>query len=451
MAEREEQLNVPAPSGYSANFSASVLKKQTIPPSGPKSKKHESRLGLPEFKWSLSLVGLCIYSFAIITFKFPVAQLGIALAVTGLFTGRDPVSMPLPVKLFAAYFLWALITVVISPFSGEAFDAWTERIKLFVIMLIIANTLQSAGQLRFYLLFILVCFLLFPARGTLVGGDSIQGRAVWNFVYANPNDLALLSFLAFGIALAIAFSESRWTFARLGATLGAIILLVVILKTQSRGVMVGLLVTTAPSFIPMLLKQLRLAIGVAIVLALIANFAVPQKLWDRLATMQKLANVEKIQEEGAQNTADSSSAERYEILKVGWKIFLDNPIFGVGIGAYPLANNKYAPELGARDTHNTYLNLAAELGVPGLLIWITMVGSILRQSHRMRRLAKDGPTKIQQYWLERTMIGFLVAAIFGSYSKQNFLYVMWSILWCSSMVHAKESPRPTHYTGTGRV
>ena len=383
----------------------------------------------------MALFGLCVYTFVVISFFLPVAQLGIAIGIVGLFMGKNPLRMPKPFWLYLAFLLWALLSAFASPFLNVAMDVVVERFKLLIIMLLILNAIRTEGQLRFYLLLILGTYILFPVRGTFIGGNSISGgRVVWTGIYDNPNDLACLCLLAFGVAMAIIFSETRWTLVRIGALSGALMLLVVILRTQSRGAFLGVMAATAPAIIPMLLKQLRLAIGLGIVVTLVISFAIPPKTWDRLSGMTTLISTETTENRNGGNELDSSSAQRLEILKTGWHIFLDHPIFGMGLGTYPLACNMYAPELGKRDTHNTYLNLAAELGLPGLLIWCTLIGSVLLDAYRVRQQAKESPLKIQNYWLAQTFIGYLVAAIFGSFSGLNFLYMILSVLWCSSML-----------------
>ena len=112
------------------------------------SKKRESRLGLPEFKWTMTMLGLCIYSFAIITFKFPVAQVGIAVGVAGLLSGKDSVRTPTAFWLYFSFLLWAFLTSFISPFSDVAIGVATERFNLIIILLIALNALRTEGQLR---------------------------------------------------------------------------------------------------------------------------------------------------------------------------------------------------------------------------------------------------------------------------------------------------------------
>jgi O-antigen ligase len=156
----------------------------------------------------------------------------------------------------------------------------------------------------------------------------------------------------------------------------------------------------------------------------------------------------------AESDLDGSAAERLEILKRGWQIFLDNPIFGVGLGAYELANAAYAPWLsdgGYKDTHNTYLNLAVETGLVGLVLWCALIVSTLRYARRSRRLAGAGRMATQQYWVERAFVGYLVAAIFGTYGALTFPYLILSVLWCSASILDRVEPTTANRIETKRL
>jgi O-antigen ligase len=213
----------------------------------------------------------------------------------------------------------------------------------------------------------------------------------------------------------------------------------VILLTQSRGVFLGLVSITVLALLQMLGKPTRRAIGVALVFALIIYLAVPVDVWERLYGIEKLTSASTI----AEADSEGSAAERFEILKVGWQIFRDNPFFGVGLGAYPLANAMYVPDLGKRDTHNTYLNLAAEVGLPGLMLWCIFLGSVLRHAYRSQRNRQALGLVTQQVWIVRAFVGYLVAGLFGTYAALTFPYLILATLWCSANLL---SPSSSLYT-----
>lgn len=398
-----------------------------------------SWLGLPQFSWSLALLGLCIFTFAIVTYRLPIGDLGIAIAGLGLVLQPGKLRISMPVGFFGAFVLWAFLASYASPYPEVARDRVVDYLKLLVIMLVIVNALRTEGQLRFYMMFFLACFILYPVRGTLMGGDTQFGRAIWNFIYGNSNDLATLSLLTLGIALGFMFARPIPMVVRAGAGISAMLLLVVILLTQSRGAFLGLLAGMGPALLWMGLKRPVRLLVTAGILALVIALVVPASVWERLAGIEKLTNKETI----ADADEEGSAAERFEIQKVGWRIFVDHPVFGIGLGAYPLANAMYAPQIGRKDTHNTYLNLAAEVGLPGVIIWLTCFGSVLWYAYRSRRLAGDSVTAIQQGWVERAFFAYLVAGIVGTYAKLTFPYLMLAVLWCSATLLASKPIPPT--------
>jgi O-antigen ligase len=399
-------------------------------PSAPQAEVHSSVLGLPRFDWSLTLLGLCVFTFVIVTYYVRIAEVGIAIAALGLALQLGRMRLPFPVWWYGAFVLWAFAASFASPYPVIAREQALEHLKLLLVVLIVVNALRTQGQLRFYLLFFLGCFVLFPVRGTLVSfamGNNVFGRALWNYIYNNPNDLAALSLLALGVALALAFSLSRGTLARLGAIVSAILLLVVILMTQSRGAFIGLAAGMGPAFIALTLKR-RGFLALALVGGVAIAFALPAGVWQRLSGIEKLTSLSTI----AEADAEGSAAERFEINKVAWRIFSDSPVFGVGLGAYQHANAVYSPELGMKDTHNTYLALAAEVGLPGVLLWCALFGSVLRYAHRGRRRAAAGALAAQQVWIERAIRGYLVAGLFATIVALTFPYLMLAVLWSSA-------------------
>src|SRR6266516_860123 len=371
--------------GRFADSSEPLLSTQSPPPE-VRPAGWISRLGLPHFNWSVTLFGLCVFTFAVVTYRFPIGDVGVAIATVGLVLQRSKVRVPLPLWLYGAFVLWALVASLVSPHAEIALDRVLEQLKLLAIMLIVVNALQTEGQLRFYLLFFLGCFVLFPVRGTLVGGDDVQGRAVWNYIYNNPNDLATLCVIALGIALGFMFARPSRALVRLGAGISAILLVVVILLTQSRGAFIGLVAGMGPALIGLGLKRPRRLLLSAGILALVIGLAIPASVWERLAGIEKLTSVSTI----AEADPEGSAEQRFAIQKVAWQIFVDNPVFGVGLGAYPEANAAYAPNLGRKDTHDTYLNVAAEVGLPGLVLWCALFVAVLRYAYRSRQLAPPG-------------------------------------------------------------
>jgi O-antigen ligase len=158
---------------------------------------------------------------------------------------------------------------------------------------------------------------------------------------------------------------------------------------------------------------------------------------------------------------DRGSAEqRFEIWRTAVTIIGDYPVFGVGWGAYPQANAAYAPlgagsdiELGARDTHSTYLNVLAESGVPGLALFLGMVSITLYGAEKVRRKCRHEMPKAarQLYFVEVALVSFLTAGVFGSYSKLSFLYVYLALIYAMTEVCRDDQRALRQVARTGGV
>ncbi|MGI4719747.1 MAG: O-antigen ligase family protein [Janthinobacterium lividum] len=68
---------------------------------------------------------------------------------------------------------------------------------------------------------------------------------------------------------------------------------------------------------------------------------------------------------------DDSAAERSEVLRSGWELFLQNPVFGAGAGATQFWEHRGG-------THNQLLMFAAEYGCFGVGLWAWMAAILWR-------------------------------------------------------------------------
>jgi O-antigen ligase len=377
---------------------------------------------------ALLFVGLAIFTFFLVTARWAgFTEVGIWIALLGLIIRPQNLGFPAPAGWALAFLLWALVTSFFALSPETARDELIERLKALVIFVVVINALRTPRQLRFYIFLVLVAFMIYPARGALtnyVTGNTLVGRVIWNKIYNNPNDLGAITLLMTGLALAIATVRTERRRVRWAVGLCVPVMIAIMLLTQSRGVFIGLIVGFAPVLLAQIRKRPSFALPV-IIAVVVTGVLTPATVWHRLGGITKLTSTETI----AEADPEGSAAQRLEISKVAWRIFTDHPLIGVGIGCYRQANERYSPELGKRDAHNTYLSLAAELGLPGLLLWLGLVGSVLLHVKRYRRSFAADAGPIQIVWIERAIVGFLVAGFFGSYSGITMLYLVLGTLW----------------------
>jgi len=270
------------------------------------------------------------------------------------------------------------------------------------------------------------------ARSTLVNyvtGNTVFGRAIGPFIYSNPNDLAALTILMLGPALALWAGTTRGSRVRWMGLTGAAMLTIVIVLTQSRAAFIALAAITLPSAIALARRRPRAVVAFAALLGL-ALYLAPPTFWGRIRGLGKATSVQTIGE----MDPEGSARQRFQVLQNAIHIIQDHPVVGVGLGAYGLANYKYNPALGELDTHNTYLHILAETGVPGLVFFLAIVVSVVRSARDARRRAAAVlPAHAETLrWLQYALIGHLIAGLFGSFSSFIFPWVFISLLWSAS-------------------
>jgi O-antigen ligase len=173
------------------------------------------------------------------------------------------------------------------------------------------------------------------------------------------------------------------------------------------------------------------------------SFFAPDGVWTRLAGLKHLTNTEQLNEVDS----EGSARQRWEIWRVATKIIGEHPALGVGVTAYPLAHEVYArgeefapTAAGERDTHSTLLNLLAETGFPGTLIFLGLVISVVIGAERVRRECRrrSSPLAMPLLFLEIGLLAFFAAGTFGSFGYVAFLYIHLALIWVTTDLTRRE-------------
>lgn len=411
-------------------------------------------------EWSVAFVGVLGYVYASVTYRFPIAAPSIIVALLGLALERVRAVFPGFLVLFALYVGWTAVGLTVSYQRAFTLDEVVVLLKLFAVAFAIVNVVRSAWRVRMFAIVFLGCFALYPVRGTLVNyfvaGYSLFGRALWNFIYSNSNDLAALCFFPLALSLALLYTE-RPGWIRRAAFLGTGVLSLIVLLTQSRGALIALVISTLVFFLTQSgRRRVRQMLIAALVVVAVVPF-VPQSAWHRFSGLTKLTSTETIGEADPEGSADA----RFNIWRVARTIISENPATGVGLGAYPIAHAQYTARVpvppaaqGFKDTHSTYLNVAAETGLPGLMLFLSMIALVVVDAERTRRRVRGSPRSQQLLALELGLLAFMVAGVFGSFAKLGFLYVQLAFMWGLADVAKREGAagqggNAVRPTGTG--
>jgi O-antigen ligase len=134
----------------------------------------------------------------------------------------------------------------------------------------------------------------------------------------------------------------------------------------------------------------------------------------------------------------TSDAGRMKIWERGLGYMRDHPVFGVGAGNLPVAEGAISPlppgqerGVGVRwgAAHNSFIQAGAELGVPGMLLFVGLIVSAVASLRRLARPAlrahQSGMnvSRLAQS-LIAALVGFVVGAFFLSLAYSDVLYTL---------------------------
>jgi O-antigen ligase len=78
------------------------------------------------------------------------------------------------------------------------------------------------------------------------------------------------------------------------------------------------------------------------------------------------------------NAQDPANQDRFAMLEIGARIVRDHPLTGVGPNMVPRVYEQYRPDYAVNATnphlHNVPMQIAAERGLPALVVWLWFVG-----------------------------------------------------------------------------
>jgi probable O-glycosylation ligase (exosortase A-associated) len=317
----------------------------------------------------------------------------------------------------------AAVMIVTAPFSiwpGGAITAFTDLFfKVIVVFTLMLNTVTTRERLsRFITIVVLgtsyigVRAVLDYVRGVNLYEDGRVGGAVGG-LFGNPNDMALNMVTFLPLAVSLALLRGR-PLVRALAVVGVPAIAAAIIFSKSRGGTVGLVLM----LVVLLFQMRRIRPGVAVAVLALSLATIPLLPPSFLLRMSSIYNPD-------EDPTGSREARR-RLLREGYEAFLDNPIVGLGAGQF----SNYQPDKRDepwRETHNAVLQVASELGVIGLLLFVILVASgfaaVLRATTALRRSRHPPPNGSRARHELEVLGAALVAGLAGWFAAAMFASV----------------------------
>lgn len=247
------------------------------------------------------------------------------------------------------------------------------------------------------------------------GADSV--RLIWPG--AEPNYLGSQLVFPFGVAVSL-FVSATTTLRRCYATLCALLVLLGIAGTYSRGSLVALSVFCLLFVLAMPRKIPLLSLFAATTLCLAAYFT-DNSFVERLNTIPDQA-------------VNERATGRYD--RYGWAIDLwgKSPVWGCGLGAMDVEKGDAA--------HNSFLQVLAELGVVGFSVYLFIIVITVREAslyvHRTSKTLNSKTGIILLIALLATCVNYCTISCYDP----RILYLALSVIWLYATVPGYERRVP---------
>jgi O-antigen ligase len=352
---------------------------------------------------------------------------------------------PVATYLLTVFLAWAALSAIWAESEGAALTA-ASRFGLNFLLVPIVYTATRERRHGIWITLAFVAGAVASAVYGLVAGPPASTEGRLSGAAGDPNEVATVLVAGLVLAAVLAAIFRRSPVVRLAMVAAVGLCALGVFLTLSRGGLVALALAMIASLFVAGRWRARAAVLTAVTvvgaLAYFAAFA-PLEARERVTTIE-------------------GGSGRSDIWTVGWRMVEEHPVGGVGVGNFEVSSIHYLLEPGAilRDefivdtpkvAHNTYLQVLAELGVVGLVLFLSILafslGCAVKAARRFMRM-DDVAMEMLTRGLIVALIGMLVAGIFISAQFSNQLWLLLAL--GPSLLAISQHPRAgTRDSATG--
>lgn len=378
------------------------------------------------------------------TIKFSTIASALAL---GLFLANGPALKRLPALFRNPVFRCALVmlgmmvlSVPTSLYPGLSFNfIVNDHIKTFLMLVVLAAMIRGpvdVERLALVNIFGAAVYSYMILTHFHIGSN---GR-VEDLDYYDANDIGML--LVGTIPLLVYFLRKGVPLRqRIPAFITGPLVMVAVVRTGSRGAFLGLIAVAAYLLFRFTAIPRRARFGSVAVLVVVFLFAASDQYWNMMSTL--------LHPTQDYNWSGNAQGGRMEIWKRGVGYMFRRPLTGVGVQAFPVAEGTISPLAGRQQlgfglkwsaAHNSFVQIAAELGVPGILAFVAFLVLAFRMlGARERSGAGSGPL---EQALRGAIIGYAVTGFFLSQAYAAFLYALMGVIIGLLVNRSRSLPTP---------
>jgi probable O-glycosylation ligase (exosortase A-associated) len=210
----------------------------------------------------------------------------------------------------------------------------------------------------------------------------------------------------------------------------ALVLVIAIVATQSRGGTLGL---AAVGIYYWSKNDRKLLTGaIAVVVLAIALLNAPAAYFQRMETMT--------------DVEDGSAQGRIQAWQTAIAVAIDHPLMGAGAGHFPVENG-IRNNMSAKTAHSIYFLILGDLGLPGLIVLVWFLVANFAQNRRLAATlkadAQQGANVRLLMSLSAALIGYATAGAFLSATYVPHMFVLAGLLTATRSIIVNEQRQPS--------
>jgi probable O-glycosylation ligase (exosortase A-associated) len=371
-------------------------------------------------------------------YQMPYAKMVAGVTLAGLLVTRERYPLPRTREVYLLVLLWLTFVCSTTFVALQPQVAWGKLAEISKILLMTAVTIvlfQDRRKLTILLLVIAISIGYFGVTGALWGLSTGFAERL----YGPPNSaIGDNNALGFGFTMVLpilallrrqaADSPMRHV---LLATFGLSI--VALFATWSRGALVGLCVSLPLTLALTRAKDVPLLL--AAVAACLVVYVTPRQWVERMQTITPTVYRD-----------DGSGSKRMKSWYVAYRLGLDHPFLGAGFCPFePDVYERYLPGYwDNHDAHNHYLQVFAEHGFTGLLLFIALLVSLFLSLLRTVRTTRGDPDRqwIAEYaqFIGVSLVAYVVGGVFLNMPYFDLFYQLVAVVVI--LQRAAQAPAP---------
>ncbi len=331
--------------------------------------------------------------------------------------GGGKVRIPRAIKILWLLLLQMTMCIPFALWKGGAFETvWEKFSKTVVVAMLISMTVVTVKEMRKLVWIQLSAVTLVTFFSIAVHHYDPDGRlaGIQNSILSNPNDLAINIAITFPLGLAFMLLGKGFKKVLWAAGLGIMFLGVIL--TSSRSGLLALILSIIVCVWEYGIKGKRRRLVVATVLGLVMGMGVA------LMSSHYRARIESIFLGNVEGSGDRGSREaRLNLLKKSINVALTHPLFGVGPGCFPIVDSQWFV------AHNAYTELAAEAGIPALVLFLMAIAAAFKNIavvRKSQRYQDDPELKLLTEGLRAGLVAYLAGSFFSSTEYNLYSYFL---------------------------